>query len=593
MTNMKLPDNRLEKILFLLKKRGSLSTKEFSRIFHVSEVTIRNDLNELSRQGLVIRSYGGATIAEATSVKRLSIKSAFAGSSSAELIGEEAAKLVNDGDVIFLDSTPCAKALAEHLGEREHLTVFTNSIPLASRLTALGQLTVYLTGGKVNNETAVVSGGNLDGFLDKHHITKAFVSCWGMTEEQGLTDARVEEAEVKKTFISKARQVIGMVESSRWGVVSLVSFAAIKDLDIIVTDDGADDAMLEGITRANVRIQKTVQAVKINAFHNSPYEYYDTLRTDAEGEKTYTGQPGRGKKIAFANGLASEPFCIDVERSFYRNAKLAGFSPENIYVFDNEYDERKALINAEAVIKLKPDIFVEFQLSAKMNNIIAAKMDMNHIPILALETPIPAAPFVGVNNWQAGIMAGDFAADEIRKKMGGISAIDKIILIQLSIGSEINLFRTEGFAASLAAAFGEEVEEKVIREDCLSNTAEAARESMARALSKCGECGHLTVTTINHEAMSGVISALKRAGMWAPGRHILVSHSCDEIGRAQIEEDSIDGSIGYFPERYGRYILPAACALLSNKAVPPYTYVDTRIITKETLHAFYPDRIDE
>ncbi|MCP4396218.1 MAG: DeoR family transcriptional regulator [bacterium] len=587
---MKGPGSRLEKILFLLKKRGNLTTKELSIIFKVSEVTIRNDLNELSRQGLVIRNYGGVTIAEAAKEKPILTKPLTVQPTIADRIGKAAANLVHDGDVIFLDSSPVSKALAEYIIGKESITIFTNSIPLSERMASFGNSNVYLTGGRVNYENRSVIGDYLGALLEHHHLAKAFIGCWGITEKYGLTDASKDEADVKRVFIQKARQVIGLVESSRWGIVSLSSFASIQDLDIVVTDDSTDGQMADSFMKEGVDVVNSPFAMEKPPFLNTPYQYYETMCADAEAEKFYANQPGRKKKIAFANGLASEPFCIDVAESFYKHARLAGFSPEDIFVFDNGYDEEKALKNAESVIALKPDVFVEFQLNAKMNNIIAAKMDFHRIPVLALEIQVPSAPFVGVNNWQAGTIAGDFAADLIRKKFGSIDAIDKIILIQISIGSEINFFRTEGFAASLTTVFGEEIEEKIIREDCSSNTAEAAMESMSNALEKCADCDRLAITTINHEAMSGVIKALKSTGKWEPGRHVLVSHSCDVIGREQIEEGSVDGSVGYFPEHYGSYIMPAACALMSQKAVPPYIYVDTHIITRDNLRLYYPKK---
>lgn len=564
-----------------------MSTKELSKIFNVSEVTIRNDLNELSRQGLVIRNYGGAIITGGVVEKRAAVHPTLS-SSVSERIAEKAARLVNDGDVIFLDSSPLSRAMAEHLSEREHLTVFTNSIPLSERLADFEHITIYLIGGKVNNETRSTAGDSLDGFLAYHHISKAFLGCWGITEEQGLTDDSAEEAAVKKIFVKEAKEVIGLIESSRWGLVSLSSFASIRELHVVVTDAGPGDLLVKLLHNAGVRVMRIDREEGRQFSVQSPYGYFETLRADGDAEKYYTDLPGRGKKIAFANGMASEPFCADIERSFLHHAELAGFAPEDIYIFDNAYDETKALENAEAVIVLKPDVFVEFQLSAKVNNIIAAKMEFHCIPMVALEIPIPSAPFVGVNNWQAGTMAGDFAAEIIRTKFGGIEAIDQIVLIQFSIGSEINLFRTEAFAASLCAAFGEEVEEKIIREDCVSNTAEAACESMTRVLKKTDGKGKLAITTINHETMSGVIHALKQAGRWEPGMHVLVSQGCDAIGRAQIEEGSVDGSIGYFPEHYGRYILPAACALIQNKAIPPYIYVETKVISRDSLRVYYP-----
>ena len=194
-------ENRLEKILFLLKKRSRMETKDLSKIFRVSEVTIRNDLNELSKQGLVIRSYGGATIANYPADYSSSAATVRYTEGDEDNIGKIASEMVKDGDVLFIDSSRAAVSLTKHIMDRQHLTVFTDSVEIAYKLTDSRGCSVYITGGRIDNETKAVNNSDLSRLLGDNNIAKAFLGTWGMTPEQGMTDPRPDEEKISgKSF---------------------------------------------------------------------------------------------------------------------------------------------------------------------------------------------------------------------------------------------------------------------------------------------------------------------------------------------------------------------------------------------------------
>ena len=149
--------SRLERILFLLKKRGRMGTGELSRIFQVSEVTIRSDLNELSRQGLVIRNYGGATIAAPSPAGPPPAAGDGDREAALERLGALAAGEVRDGEVIYLDAGFRSESFLRALEGRRQLTVLTDSVSLACRLGADRRLAVYILGGKVDAESLAVT----------------------------------------------------------------------------------------------------------------------------------------------------------------------------------------------------------------------------------------------------------------------------------------------------------------------------------------------------------------------------------------------------------------------------------------------------
>jgi ribose transport system substrate-binding protein len=318
------------------------------------------------------------------------------------------------------------------------------------------------------------------------------------------------------------------------------------------------------------------------------YPLFEKYRESAMREESYADQPGKGKKLGFANIFGTLPFCISVEQNIIKQAKLAGFSESDMIIMDNQYDSVLGLKNADIMLSKSPDFFIEFQSDSKVNNIVAQKFGSAGIPLLAIDVPVPGAPFMGVNNWQAAVMAGKHAAKLIEEQWGGWDAVDMVVLLQMPAGGEVTMLRSEGFAAALVDAFGPEAEEKIVRTDGGMGQSEEAKAAMDDVLAAHPMPKKMVVTSINEQTMAGAIASLQSAGRWSAADTIIVTQGCDELGQSQIRDGSTDGSIAYFPEHYGEYVIPAVCAILEGQAVPPYIYVKNVVITKDNIEEWYP-----
>jgi len=148
-------DHRLQKILFLLKKRGRVSVSELGVLFGVSQVTVRADLSELERQGLVMRKYGGAALVPlATTDNSASSEESDGTHRNPDVESHAFARLafglIVRGDVVFLDSSEESGVLADLLKYSSELTVITTSLDHASMLAHRPGIVVYLLGGRVS-----------------------------------------------------------------------------------------------------------------------------------------------------------------------------------------------------------------------------------------------------------------------------------------------------------------------------------------------------------------------------------------------------------------------------------------------------------
>jgi len=318
------------------------------------------------------------------------------------------------------------------------------------------------------------------------------------------------------------------------------------------------------------------------------YPLFEKYREYAKNEEPYPGQPGEGKKLGFANIFATQPFCISVENNIIEQAKLAGFAEDDMIIMDNQYDSVIGLKNADIMLSKRPDFFIEFQADSKVNNIVAQKFTAAGIPLLAIDVPVPGAPFMGVNNWQAAVMAGKHAAKLVREEWGGWDSVDLCVLLQMPAGGEVTMLRSEGFAAALVDEFGDDAEDKIVRTDGGMGQSEQAKAAMDDVLAAHPEAEMMVITSINEQTMAGVIASLQTAGRWDAENTIIVTQGCDELGQSQIRDGLTDGSIAYFPEKYGEYVIPAVCSILEGEPVPPYIYVENVVITQDNINEYYP-----
>jgi len=318
------------------------------------------------------------------------------------------------------------------------------------------------------------------------------------------------------------------------------------------------------------------------------YAVYEKYRQSAQAEAPYPGSPGKGKKLGFTSVFGTQPFCIEVEQNVIKQAKLAGFDEHSLIILDNQYDAAIGLENADFMLAKKPDIFIEHQADVKVNNILAAKFTEARIPLIAVDVPAPGAPFVGVNNWQVATLGGKYMAQLIKTKWGGWEAVDLVVLLQNLVGGEMTMLRSEGFAVALTEEFGDRVESRIVRTDGGMGESDQAKTAMDEVLTAYPDAQRIAVTSLNEETMAGVIVSLQSAGRWNAVDLIVITLGVDDLGKLQIRKGLSDAGVAFFPEKYGEYLIPAACAILEGVPVPSHMYVENAIITKDNIDQFYP-----
>lgn len=246
---------RHDQIATLLQEQGRVSVADLSERFAVSAVTIRNDLALLERQGRLRRTHGGAMVKSDLGLEppafalRKELRLA-----QKERIGRSAASLVRDGDSIALDASTTAWQIARHLKERRELTVVTNGLFVALEFLDSPGVTVVMPGGSLRAASASLVGDQGACILERYHVQRGFFGAGGFTLEEGLTDTNQYEVELKQRMVERSKEVIAVVDSSKWGQVTFASLALVAQLDRVITDDAAPGEMVAELQERGIEV---------------------------------------------------------------------------------------------------------------------------------------------------------------------------------------------------------------------------------------------------------------------------------------------------------------------------------------------------
>ena len=248
---------RREKILGVLQTKHSATVGELSKACKVSTVTIRQDLNRMAQDGLLTRTRGGAMLTDRAN-RELNFSARDRLNADAKLrIGALAASLVNPGDSIILDASTTALYVVRAIMKRQDLhdlTIITNGIQTALELVNRQDITTILTGGILRMTSVSLVGAIGWEVLAKINANKGFFGTRGISIEAGLTDVNMLEANLKKAMVERCQEVIAVADASKFGEMSLVSFAPIDKVTRIITDSSAPQRVLDPLRERGVQV---------------------------------------------------------------------------------------------------------------------------------------------------------------------------------------------------------------------------------------------------------------------------------------------------------------------------------------------------
>lgn len=248
-----IKEERYDKILDIINEENYTSAQDLSRRLFVSLPTVRRDLAELQKRNLILRSHGGAKkINTEHVVMPLDFRKSL-NHAEKRRICAEAAKLVKDNDIIFLDASTTVVQMADYLSGKKSITVVTNSIPLSVSLHKK-HIKTYCTGGEIQSHSLGFAGSYAEEFIRNFNIDKVFFSCCGVSDEGMIIDASLPETMLRKTAARCADKVIFLCDHSKFHLTSPYNVMPISRPDLIITDDEKADTYFENLPKEKLII---------------------------------------------------------------------------------------------------------------------------------------------------------------------------------------------------------------------------------------------------------------------------------------------------------------------------------------------------
>ena len=244
---------RINEIRNIIQKNKSVLVSDLAKRYDVTEETIRRDLKQLEKEGILTRVYGGAYSLEGvqndvTVRLRKNILS-----EEKDVIAGQCLRFINDGDSIFLDGSTTASSLANLILDRS-LSVVTNSLMIAQVLSSSSSINLFLIGGKYNGNSMTFTGTTATETLKEYFVDKAFISCRNISPDKGLTDSDQEQALIRKTAIQNCNHSFLIADHTKLGHNSFYKVADLKEIDTFITNRPIDASWAQIMGKDRVEV---------------------------------------------------------------------------------------------------------------------------------------------------------------------------------------------------------------------------------------------------------------------------------------------------------------------------------------------------
>lgn len=247
-----LAEERKEKLCRFIEISGYAELALLRDRFHVSEATIRRDLTILEKEQKIRRTYGGAiTLKKPPTLPSFS-KRELSHRKEKQRIGKAATRFLNDGQTIFLDGGTTTTQVALNLLDKK-LRVITNGLNIASILSEYSEIEVLMTGGMLYPRTNVLLGPFAREMITQINTDWAVIGVEGISRED-ITNSNVLVAETEKEMIKKAKKLMVVTDSGKFGRKAMAFLAPLTAVDIVITDESIPDNYRKILKEANVEL---------------------------------------------------------------------------------------------------------------------------------------------------------------------------------------------------------------------------------------------------------------------------------------------------------------------------------------------------
>lgn len=234
-----LPYDRQQQILKILADSGHVNVHRLAQMIHVSEPTLRRDLTQMEKNGLIRRTYGGAVLTEHTADAPLQVRREDH-TASKKRIAAQAVSMITPGSVVFVDSSSTALYMLDYFSDKQKITVVTNSISACQKLIDK-RIRTYCVGGLIDGHDNALRGKYATAFIRSMHIDQAFFSCSGLSREGLLTGHNENAVAFLQALLEHSAQRIFLCTYNKLNQAFPHVLCELQDVDEAICDEPLPD----------------------------------------------------------------------------------------------------------------------------------------------------------------------------------------------------------------------------------------------------------------------------------------------------------------------------------------------------------------
>jgi ribose transport system substrate-binding protein len=283
-------------------------------------------------------------------------------------------------------------------------------------------------------------------------------------------------------------------------------------------------------------------------------------------------------RFGFGSQSAEMPFSEAVTSSLRAAAAASGV---DLQVLDNRYDAATALKNAEEFIRSRVDLVVEFQIDRRIAPVIADKIAGAGIPLIAIDIPHPHATYFGVDNYRVGFDAGDLLAEYSLKHWKG--TVSWVLGLDLEEAGTLVQSRITGAFDGIRSKLPDLPVESYVRIDG-RGMREKSHRVVVDFLSRHAKDRNILIVAATDTSALGALEAVKE--LKREKQVVIVGQDCipEVVEQMKMPDSPIIGSVSHEVNDYGPRIVEIGLALLRGRTVPPYNYIEHKLITRDSLN---------
>lgn len=246
---------RRSQIEQMVMKNKSVLVLELAKMFDVTTETIRSDLEKLEKQGVLVRTYGGATLVQSEEEDMAIHERETVNFEGKQSIGKRAAEMIQEGETVFLDASTSSLHLARNIKDKKGITVITNAEKIVMELAGCDNIRVICTGGRLHQKNMSYIGRIVeDTIRANYYANKVFFSCRGVTLGRGMMESTEAEAEIKKAMIACSEKAVFLCDKNKLGRLGVPVIGGLEKIDCMITDIQLDEQWTDALGKKDVRL---------------------------------------------------------------------------------------------------------------------------------------------------------------------------------------------------------------------------------------------------------------------------------------------------------------------------------------------------